>query len=166
MTTNPAPTEIRPVDHPCAWTGSQLAMSPCWQRELSARHVEEIMAAARDVIARDKNWRWVTRERFPLDSTAALLEDISNELEDGCGMVCLRGLPVAEFDEPTLRVAWTELGAHLGTLRRQNADGEQSEQKRLLYRLWLSVPNSRPLPEHHSILWGNVEADALRGGIG
>jgi len=38
--------------------------------------------------------------------------------------------------------------------------------ERLLYRLWLSVPNSRPLPEGHQVLWGNIEAGAPRGGIG
>ena len=37
---------------------------------------------------------------------------------------------------------------------------------RLLYRLWLSAPNSRALPPDHAVLWGNVDAGALRGGIG
>ncbi len=36
---------------------------------------------------------------------------------------------------------------------------------RLLYRIWLSVPNSRPLSESFAVLFGNVEAGALRGGI-
>ncbi len=36
---------------------------------------------------------------------------------------------------------------------------------RLLFRLWLAMPNSRPLPEGHEILWGSTEPGALRGGI-
>jgi hypothetical protein len=36
---------------------------------------------------------------------------------------------------------------------------------RLLFRLWLSVPNSRPLPEGFEVLWGTIEAGARRGGI-
>jgi hypothetical protein len=36
---------------------------------------------------------------------------------------------------------------------------------RLLYRLWLSMPNSRALPPGHEVLWGSVEPGALRGGI-
>ncbi|MCI0546497.1 MAG: TauD/TfdA family dioxygenase, partial [Candidatus Rokubacteria bacterium] len=36
---------------------------------------------------------------------------------------------------------------------------------RLLLRLWLSVPNSRPLPEGFEVLWGATVAGALRGGI-
>src|SRR5262249_28344188 len=37
---------------------------------------------------------------------------------------------------------------------------------RRLYRLWLSMPNSRALPAGHEVLWGRIEAGALRGGIG
>lgn len=38
-------------------------------------------------------------------------------------------------------------------------------QGRLLHRLWLSMPNSRALPEEHAVLWRDVRAGALRGGI-
>lgn len=38
-------------------------------------------------------------------------------------------------------------------------------QVRRLYRLWLAMPNSRPLPEDHAVLWGAVAPGALRGGI-
>jgi len=44
-----------------------------------------------------------------------------------------------------------------------DADGGHVRQ---LYRLWLSVPNSRALPEDHAVLWGDVRAGAMRGGIG
>jgi hypothetical protein len=30
----------------------------------------------------------------------------------------------------------------------------------------MAVPNSRALPEGHEILWRNIDAGALRGGIG
>ena len=45
-------------------------------------------------------------------------------------------------------------------------DDPEGGRRRLLYRLWLAMPNSRPLPEDHAVLWRNVEAGALRGGIG
>jgi hypothetical protein len=45
-------------------------------------------------------------------------------------------------------------------------DGPEESRRRLLYRLWLSMPNSRALPEGHEVLWGRIEAGALRGGIG
>lgn len=43
-------------------------------------------------------------------------------------------------------------------------DDAAAGRDRLLYRLWLSMPNSRPLPESHRVLWGRIEAGALRGG--
>jgi len=43
-------------------------------------------------------------------------------------------------------------------------DDAAAGRDRLLYRLWLSMPNSRPLPESHRPLWGRVEAGAIRGG--
>jgi len=36
---------------------------------------------------------------------------------------------------------------------------------RSLLRLWLSMPNSRALPDDHQVLWGDTRAGALRGGI-
>ena len=36
---------------------------------------------------------------------------------------------------------------------------------RFLMRLWLSVSNSRALPEGYEALWGSIEPGALRGGI-
>ena len=44
-------------------------------------------------------------------------------------------------------------------------DGEAPDRARLLYRLWLAVPNSRPLPDGHAVLFGDVRPGALRGGI-
>jgi hypothetical protein len=42
---------------------------------------------------------------------------------------------------------------------------DEAGHDRLLFRLWLSMPNSRPLPSGHAVLWGATEPGALRGGI-
>ncbi len=44
-------------------------------------------------------------------------------------------------------------------------DDERTGDVRLLYRLWLSMPNSRALPAGQEALWGRIEPGALRGGI-
>ncbi len=44
-------------------------------------------------------------------------------------------------------------------------DHEEKEKKRLLLRLWLAVPGSRPLPAGYELLFGNIEAGATRGGV-
>ena len=44
-------------------------------------------------------------------------------------------------------------------------DDATTGQDRMLMRLWLSVPNSRALPEDHAILWGDVASGMPHGGI-
>jgi hypothetical protein len=44
-------------------------------------------------------------------------------------------------------------------------DDPEPGHDRLLLRLWLSMPNSRPLPDGLEVLWGAVAAGVLRGGI-
>ncbi len=43
-------------------------------------------------------------------------------------------------------------------------DDTHAENKRLLLRLWLSVANSRPLPESYRPIYRNIEPGSLRGG--
>jgi hypothetical protein len=44
-------------------------------------------------------------------------------------------------------------------------DYPENERKRLLLRLWLAVPGSRPLPKGYELLFGSTDAGALRGGV-
>jgi hypothetical protein len=44
-------------------------------------------------------------------------------------------------------------------------DWDEPERKRHILRLWLSMPNSRPLDPRFLDNWGAVEAGAIRGGM-
>ena len=44
-------------------------------------------------------------------------------------------------------------------------DAPEAGRDRLLLRLWLAPPNSRPLPEGFEVLWGSIKGGAVRGGI-
>ena len=44
-------------------------------------------------------------------------------------------------------------------------DYAEPERKRLLLRLWLAVPGSRPLPDGYELVFGSTEAGAVRGGV-
>ncbi len=44
-------------------------------------------------------------------------------------------------------------------------DYEEKGRKRLLLRLWLAVPGSRPLPESYETVFGSIEPGAVRGGL-
>jgi hypothetical protein len=49
--------------------------------------------------------------------------------------------------------------------RTQFEDWPEESRKRLLLRLWLSVPGSRPLPEGYEVVFGTTQAGARRGGV-
>jgi Taurine catabolism dioxygenase TauD, TfdA family/Tripartite tricarboxylate transporter family receptor len=44
-------------------------------------------------------------------------------------------------------------------------DFEEKDKRRLLLRLWLAVPGSRPLPRGYELLFGNTEGGVVRGGV-
>lgn len=44
-------------------------------------------------------------------------------------------------------------------------DHPEQDKKRLLLRLWLSVPGARPLPHGYEEVFGNIERGSVRGGV-
>ena len=112
-----------PLTGPSVWTGAELAASGDWVRSFDAAHIAEIEGA----LANIKHLCPVLgfpKDAFPLPRTAALLADVSNELEHGRGAVRLRGLPVARYEPNDLRRIFWGIGRHLGTAVFQNARGE------------------------------------------
>ena len=70
------------------------------------------------------DWAQISRDNFPLPGAAAFFDDVREELENGSGMVKLRGLDVGRYNEKQLRRIWYALGCHLGTPMYQNRFGE------------------------------------------
>lgn len=106
------------------WTGPELERSGDWIRALDDDQRREIDAALREAKRRGAGLFGFGKKDFPLDSTATLLADINEELENGRGAVRLRGLDVARYAEDDLRRIFWGLGCHLGTALYQNARGE------------------------------------------
>ncbi len=113
-----------PIMGACVWQGRDMARSSRWIRDLTPGVLAEIDSALDSVRGRGIAWQSITRADFPLSKTVGLLEDVAAELETGCGMIKLRGLPVAQYSDRDLRCIWFGLGAHLGTLVFQNCRGE------------------------------------------
>src|SRR5262249_34424621 len=103
-----------PLTRASGWHGAPMARSTRWTRELSPAMLDEIEAALRRVQRRGLAWNAVTRDDFPLPGLAAFFDDVHAELEDGSGMVKLRGFPVARYAEDQLRTIWFGLGVNLG----------------------------------------------------
>lgn len=109
---------------PSVWLGADIRSDPRWQSDLPAAALAEIDAALRQVQREGLAWHAVTRDAFPLPKTAALLAQVAEELENGRGMVKLRGLPVGRYDETELRQIYFGLASHLGQPVFQNRRGE------------------------------------------
>ena len=114
-----APLAGRPV-----WYGRELDEAGDWIRSFDDAQRAEIDAALQGVKRRRFDVFGFAREDFPLPNTAALLADISDELENGRGCVRLRGIDAARYGEDDLRRIFWGIGRHLGTAVYQNARGE------------------------------------------
>ena len=119
-----ATTLPQPIVGACVWHGRDIAASPRWVRDLTPAAIEEIDRALAATKRRGLAWSAIRREDFPLPGMTGLFEDIRDELENGSGMLKLRGLPVARYAEEDLRRIWFGLGANLGTPLNQNKSGE------------------------------------------
>ena len=106
------------------WLGRDIARSDRWIRQVEPEMLDEIDAALRQVEKRGLDWREITKADFPLPGMEALFEDIREELENGSGMMKLRGLPVTRYSEDQLRRIYFGLGHHIGTPVFQNRRGE------------------------------------------
>ena len=120
---NPAMTRT-PLTGPSVWQGKDIKNSTRWVRDLPQAAVAELDAALKAVKKEGLDWPQITRADFPLRSLDGLLDDIADELENGCGIMKLRGFPVDKYDEDDLRKMYFGLGTHLGTPVFQNRSGE------------------------------------------
>jgi hypothetical protein len=115
-------TTRTPLFGPAAWHGAELDRSGDWIRTLDETQKREIDAALGRV--KNRPLPGFSRADFSLASTARLLANINDELENGRGMVRLRGLPVERYSEDELRQIFWGIGCHLGTAVYQNTTGE------------------------------------------
>lgn len=113
-----------PIIAPCAWLGRDMAKSTRWIRDLRPADVAQIESALEAVERRGLAWHEIRPADFPLPGLEGLLADVREELENGCGMVKLRGVPVERYSEDQLRKLYYGIGVNLGTPVYQNRRGE------------------------------------------
>ena len=120
MSREPPPAAI---DSPAAWRSGDLAPD-AWLHVLAPAEIAEIEQAARRLAARDLDLAAVGPADFPLPRTAPRLRRILlGEVLEGRGFAVLRGLDPRDLSPRERAAAFVGLGAHLGALRPQNAQG-------------------------------------------
>jgi len=88
-----------------AWYGHDLANCDDWIEHLSAAEIAEVEL------------------NNSLPSLTPRLQRLLDEVLNGRGYVLIRGLPVEHWTKRQAATAFLTIGAHLGNLRMQNADG-------------------------------------------
>ena len=118
------PLGIEPLCGPFAWDASALDQNGGWSVELDTDEITCLDDALDTVVSRQIGWSSLTKARFPLPVLSQKLEAISTELEDGCGMVSLRGISPGRYTADELRTLWFGLSLHLGIPVYQNPQGQ------------------------------------------
>ena len=123
--------DIEPIAGACVWHGSDMLHSHRWQRRLSPAQLVELDAALGAARARGLAWSDIDAAAdFPLPGFAALAHDIRDELEDGSGIVLLRGIDPARYTPDDLKLLYAGLCRQIGTSVYSNRAGERMREIR------------------------------------
>ncbi len=98
---------------PAAWKGNDLINSKYWNYQLTPAEIAEIEAAIQSLKGSDP-------EAIQFNQLRKTLEAISEELENGKGVVLLKGIPVEQYSEAELTELHLTLCRQMGILIRQS----------------------------------------------
>jgi hypothetical protein len=98
--------------------------SPRWQRRVTPAQLGELDAALASAKARGLGWETMAADDFSLPGFAPLFEDIRDELENGSGLLMLRGIEPGRYSLDDAKLVYAGLCRQLGTLVFSNRGGE------------------------------------------
>ena len=118
-----APVLSRPAEGPMTWQGSDLC------KEKIAFDFSRAQAAAlEDVLLRVRNAGLAMADIKPEHCRHPALDDtlahVFNEIQGGCGIVILRGIPVADHSVDAVSTMFWAIGTHFGRGVSQSARGD------------------------------------------
>jgi hypothetical protein len=131
-----------PLTGPDVWAGKDMEKRTDWIHVLEKDEIEDLQRAIRKVRAAGSEMYAVTAKSFPLPVLSRRFSAIAKDLETGCGVANIRGIPTDTFSMEDLRWVLWGIGAHLGTAVSQNKAGEYFAEVRD-YGEQLGRPDSR-----------------------
>lgn len=111
-----------PISSSRSWRGPDIQDDPSWILRLTDEDVAEVDAALRHVQSLGLDIPFTATE-FPLDGLAAKLDQIPDRLENGSGVVLVRGLPRDIYTTEECGLIYWGFGVHFGTPVSQNTRG-------------------------------------------
>ncbi|MDF1794871.1 MAG: TauD/TfdA family dioxygenase [Thalassobaculaceae bacterium] len=113
-----------PVDDPSVWLAEDLERDDRWIHRLTDGEIVELDRAVEGVLSRGLAAEKFERDDFPLTSLADTIAGWANEIDNGRGVVLVRGLDAQRYDEDALLALYWGIGVHLGLPVAQNAKGD------------------------------------------
>ncbi|MBI1775154.1 MAG: TauD/TfdA family dioxygenase [Proteobacteria bacterium] len=105
----------RAASSPAAWHGAQLGRDDRWIRTFTPAALDELHRATKQVIDRGIPLYAATKTDFPLDRAAEQLALIGEEIENGRGLLLLRGIEARRYSKDELRQMFWGMSLYLGT---------------------------------------------------
>jgi hypothetical protein len=112
------------VESSADWRGPDMLKRTDWIHHVTGAEADEILTSLRNALSRGVNFDTISRENFPLPHFGKVLAETLDFLENGPGLMVLRGLPIGGLSKDDARLLYWGLGKHLGTAVSQSKDGD------------------------------------------
>jgi hypothetical protein len=105
------------------WYGSTLAGSDDWIQRLSEAEIDEVDSAIKQVEESRQDLTTISAGDVQLPTLGLKLRQTLDEVLNGRGFVLIKRLPIERWTRRQAAIAFLIIGAQLGNLRMQNAQG-------------------------------------------
>ena len=106
------------------WRAKDMADTSQWIINLTADQIAVIGQAIRTTKASGATLATLTKESFPLPGFEPLFAEVLERVENGRGVVVVRGLPALDYDKDDLRMIYWGLGLYVGVAVSQSSKGD------------------------------------------
>jgi hypothetical protein len=120
---NPAPSP-RAIGTEAAWRGPDMARRTDWIYRLSAAERAEVTDALAHFDASGRAQLDAAQADFPLPGFGPTLQRLLREIDGKRGFLLMRGLPIEDLDETSIRTLYWGISLYLGVVIAQSGEAE------------------------------------------
>ena len=113
------------IDHPSAWTSASLGGKEQLIFNLEQHHLDAFAIAIDAVRSRGLSLLEVAKADFPLVGIETSIAHIKSTLDEGRGIVVVRGFPLGQWSEDDVELMYWGPGLHLGIAANQSVMGDR-----------------------------------------
>ncbi len=118
-----SPMPDGPIEGPAAWRRADMETDTSWRYSLSDSEIRELDDAMRSTMAQGLGIIEINSANFPLPRLGDRLRQLRGEVLHGRGFSLIQGLPIGAYSKEEAARVFFGIGAHMGSLRSQNAEG-------------------------------------------